>query len=287
MNNIIILLGQRVRSGTNFVGSTIAQHPDVVTLPTEMSLGEFNLFYNDAILSQVYNKVSTDSFGMEFTHEDQSKFLKQYGHAWLKLLIDKYNIKDDKTIFIKSPSVVHLNLWRLAFPDSKVAVICRDGRDNVISSVRASNDKRTWHNFSIKTKKRINFFSGRSFINHSKKWSETAVQIANISEDNFVKVFKYEELNDSKVNIASLLSHYNLEVNDAILENCLKAPVVGSSFGVSSKHMVKPNWTPDSDKSKFKFSDKWKKWNLIKKMVFKAIAGKELITLGFEKDSKW
>jgi hypothetical protein len=287
MNNIIILLGQRVRSGTNFVGSTIAQHPDVVTLPMEMSLGEFNLFYNDAILSQVYNKVSADSFGVEFTHEDQSEFLKLYGHAWLKLLIDKYNIKDGKTIFIKSPSVAHLNLWRMAFPDSKVALIARDGRDNVISSVRASNDKRTWHNFSIKTKKRINFFSGRSFINHAKKWSETALQIANISEDNYVKVFKYEELNDSKVNIAKLLSHYNLEVNDTILENCLKAPVVGSSFGVSSKHMVKPNWKPDSDKSKFNFSNKWKKWNLIKKMVFKAIAGKELITLGFEKDSKW
>lgn len=284
---MIILLGQRVRSGTNFVGSTIAQHPDVATLPTQMSLGEFNLFYNEAILNQVYKKVASDSFGMELNDEDQHEFLKHYGDAWLTLLIKKYKIEAGKTVFVKSPSVTHLKLWRLAFPHSKIAVICRDGRDNVISSVRASNDRRTWHNFSIKLKKRINYFSGRSFINHSKKWSETADQIANISEDNYVKVFKYEMLNDSKADISKLLSYYDLEVNDTILENCLKAPVVGSSFGVSSQKMIKPNWTPDSDKSKFKFSNKWKKWNLIKKMVFKAIAGKELITLGFEKDSKW
>lgn len=287
MNKIIILLGQRVRSGTNFVGSTIAQHPDVVTLPKDISLGEFNLFYNDAILDQVYNKITGDSFGMDFSNDDTSKFLVHYGNTWMTLLVDKYSIKDDKVIFIKSPSVKHIRLWKLAFPDSKIAVITRDGRDNVISSVRASNDKRTWHNLSIRLKKRFNFFSGRSFINHSKQWAKTAIQIANIEEDDCTKVFKYETLNDSKANISKLLSHYNLEINDAILEQCVKAPVVGSSFGVSSKKMIKPNWKPELDKSKFKFSNKWKKWNVIKKMVFKAIAGKELITLGFEKDSKW
>ncbi|WP_298758819.1 sulfotransferase [uncultured Psychroserpens sp.] len=287
MNKIIILLGQRVRSGTNFVGSTIAQHPHVSTLPKDISLGEFNLFYTDTVTREVYDKITRNSFGMEFTSEDKSAFIKNYGQAWLSLLIDKYRIESDKTIFIKSPSVAHIDLWKLAFPDSKIAVICRDGRDNVISSVRASNDKRDWHDISIKLKKRVNFFSGRSFINHTKQWVKTARQIVSITQDNQVKVFKYEMLNDSKTEISNLLSHYDLDVNEDILDNCLKAPVVGSSFGVSSKKMVKPNWKPDSDKSKFKFSNKWKKWNLIKKMTFKAIAGKELINLGFEKNSKW
>ncbi|WP_299276302.1 sulfotransferase [uncultured Psychroserpens sp.] len=287
MNNLIILLGQRVRSGTNFVGSTISQHPHVVTLPQNGSQGEFNLFYSEDIIKNVYQYVAKASFGMEFNQSDQDAFLKEYGTLWLNLLIDKYQVKPEETIFVKSPSVAHLDLWKRAFPEAQIAVICRDGRDNVISSVRASNDKRTWHDFKIKLKKKFNYFSGRSFINHSKQWAKTANYISAIQSNDQVELFRYEDLNDSKVNISKLLEHYKLEVDDGILDRCLNAPVVGSSFGIASNAMVKPNWKPDTDKSKFKFSNKWNHWKFIKKTVFKSIAGQQLINLGYEENKSW
>ena len=287
MNNLIILLGQRVRSGTNFVGSTISQHPQVVTLPQQASQGEFNLFYTEDIISNVYQYVTNSSFGMDFNSTDQDEFLKRYGTLWLKFLIDKYKVKPHETIFVKSPSVTHLELWKRAFPKAQIAVICRDGRDNVISSVRASNDKRNWHDFKIKLKKKCNYASGRSFINHAKQWAKTANYISAIQVNDQVQLFKYEDLNDSSANISKLLKHYKLEVSETIIEKCLNAPVVGSSFGVASNTMIKPNWKPDSDKSKFKFSNKWKHWKFVKKAVFKSIAGQELINLGYEKNKSW
>ncbi|MFD2542042.1 sulfotransferase [Lacinutrix gracilariae] len=287
MSKVIILLGQRVRSGTNFVGSTMAMHPDVVTLPPNKSLGEFNLFYDNAIIDNVFIKVAQKSFGLEVSVKEQDGFLKLYGASWLQLLIKKYAIKEDQIIFIKSPVIHTINLWEKTFPESQIAVIYRDGRDNVISSVKASNDNRNWHTFSIKLKKRWNYYSGRSFINHTKDWVVTANKVASIANTKQVQKFKYEDLNNSEENIEKLLQHFKLRCNADILNACLQAPVVGSSFGIDTKKMAKPNWTPETDKSKFKFSNKWNHWKFFKKAVFKYLAGKELIVLEYEKDNKW
>jgi len=286
MNKIIILLGQRVRSGTNFIGSTLGQHPDIVTLPLSTSLGEFNLFKDNSI-ELCYDKISKDSFGLNFTSVDKTIFLKNYGKSWIQLLIKKYNIPQDKTIFIKSPYLDGFLLWKTVFPDSKIAIICRDGRDNVISSVKASNDKRSWHKINKSLKKRINFYSGRYFINHTKEWKRTAKNILKIEESSRVSKFKYEDLINSENNIIDLLNYYGLEVTESIVNKCLEAPVMGSSFGIQADGIVKPNWKPDFDKSKFIFTNKWKKWSLQKKIIFRLIAGPELIKLGYENNNNW
>jgi hypothetical protein len=284
---VIILLGQRVRSGTNFVGSTLSQHPDVVTLPINTSLGEFNLFSDNLIIDVIYDTVARNSFGLDFSNNDKTAFLIKYGELWLELLMEKFNIPNNKIIFIKSPSVKHVKLWKAAFPQAKIAIIYRDGRDNVISSIRASNDKRTWHTFFIKLKKRLNYFSGRSFINHARQWSITANDILKIKKSDDIKTFKYENLNNSTEYITKLLQYYNLKINETIVNKCVNAPVVGSSFGIKSGGMIKPNWKPDSNKSKYIFTNKWKHWGLLKKLVFNYFAGNELIKLGYEKDNNW
>lgn len=287
MNKVIILLGQRVRSGTNFVGSTLFNHPEVVTLPVTASLGEFNLFVDDAIIEKIFNKVTKKSFALGLSDIHLDFFLQQYGLCWLNILVKKFNIPKDKIIFIKSPIIDHLDLWRKTFPTSKIAIIYRDGRDNVISCVKASNDKRTWHNMELRFKKKINYSTGRSFVNHAKHWGMTARDILDIREDSTVEKFKYEDLNNSAIDIAKLLKHYDLAIDESIIEMCLNAPVVGSSFGIDTKYISKPNWKPDYDKSKFIFMNKWKKWGFLKKIIFKKIAGKELIELGYENNNNW
>lgn len=281
------MLGQRVRSGTNFVGSTLFTHPEVVTLPKNASLGEFNLFSDDAIIEKIFNKVAKKSFALGLSNNHLDLFLQQYGLCWLNILVSKFNIPEDKIIFIKSPAIDHIELWKKTFPTSKIGVIYRDGRDNVISSVKASNDERNWHGVMIRLKKRVNYSCGRSFINHSRHWRVTAKKILAIQEDSIVKKFKYEDLNNSEEDITRLLKHYDLAIDKAIIQMCLNAPVVGSSFGIDTKDISKPNWKPDPNKSKFVFTYKWKKWCLLKKIIFKKIAGVELIELGYEKDKNW
>ena len=286
---VIILLGQRERSGTNFIGSTVMQHPDVVTVPPNKSLGEFNLFRKDDIVRVVFKKVAGASFGIKTMLEEEQLFLQHYGSMWIDLLDQKFNFPPNKTIFIKSPLIYNVDLWKKAFPESKIAILYRDGRDNVISCVRTTNDIRKWYTFRTKIKKKINFLSGRSFISNSRAWSRTGEAVAAVNESEFLKKVKYEELVNSKEGISELLKFYDLSFDDTTLENCMSAPVVGSSSfrGQKKEKNKKPNWTPDYDKSKYNFTNKWNKWGPVKKFVFKILAGKTLITLGYEDNGTW
>jgi hypothetical protein len=285
--NIIILLGQQVRSGTNFVGVTLSLHPDVICIPPNISLGEFNLFRDSAIKREIFESIVDKSFGSGLNREDFPKFMQEYGTLWVKLLIEKYNISEGKTIFIKSPFIDHVDLWCMAFPNSQIALLCRDGRDTVVSSIKATNDKRSWHTITIGLKKRINFYSGRFFLNYTRGWKNSANKYIEVQETPRIKKFKYEDLNNSEKGIEEILKFYRLNTSPSILNKCVNAPVVGSSFGIDRKGMVKPNWQPDPNKNKFVFSGKWHKWNFLKKIIFKEIAGNELISLNYEKDNNW
>lgn len=283
---LIILLGQRVRSGTNFIGTTLKQHPDVVCIPLNTSAGEMNLFKDSSIKTQFFNKAS-QSFGAGITDEDFPYFMQLYGELWMSFFKKKYSLPENKVVFIKSPDIEHVEYWKLAFPNSQIALLCRDGRDNVISSIKASNDRRRWHTKLIRFKKNFNYYSGRSFYAHTKDWKRTANIYYNTSESSKLKKIRYEDLNDSAKGIEDLLQFYNLRTDPEIVDKCVIAPVVGSSFGISNKGMVKPNWKPITNKEKFTFTGKWHKWNTIQKIMFKKIAGKELMQLGYSKDNNW
>ncbi|WP_053977521.1 sulfotransferase [Mangrovimonas xylaniphaga] len=289
MNRVIILLGQRVRSGTNFVGSTLLQHPKVVTLPRGKSFGEFNLFNDNAIVTEVFDRVIERSFGMRLSKEWLPTFLENYGKNWLSLLQAKYEIPKDAVLFFKSPRIDQIDLWLQAFPEAQILVVCRDGRDNVVSSVKASNDKRSWYTFFIILKKFINYYSGRSFVNHAREWAETADYVIDVKQSlgSRVKVLPYESLLNSRQGISDLLDHFKLDINENILKACMEAPVIGSSQGVHTSNVKKTNWQPDYNKSKYMFTKKWRHWGVLKKIVFKTIAGKQLVALNYEKNSTW
>src|SRR5690554_787990 len=193
---LIILLGQRVRSGTNFVGATLKQHPDVVCVPLNTSAGELNLFRDSSIKTEVYNRVS-QSFGAGLSDKDFPDFMRLYGELWKCLLKKKYNLPEGKVVFIKSPFVEYIELWRLAFPESQIALLCRDGRDNVISSIKASNDRRSWHTKLIRFKKNFNYYSGRSFYRHAMDWKKSANIYHKALESSQLKKIRYEDLNGS------------------------------------------------------------------------------------------
>lgn len=279
---MLILIGQRVRSGTNFIGTTLSMHPDIVSIPSHETSGEFNLLKNRKI-EEVFRDVSSKkSFNSGVHENDMDYLLSLYGKMWVDFLREKYKVPQDKKIFIKSPVVYNTDLWQKIFPNAKIILLCRDGRDNVISSVKASNDKRRWHTPLIKLKKKLNYSSGRFFINHIKDWKRTAQVYNGIKETKNLKKFKYEDLVNSKEGIYNLLKFCELNVSSEIVEKCLNAPVVGSSFGVSENKMSKPNWKPIYDKSKFKFTNKWEKWGRIKKATFNLLARKELNDLGYK-----
>lgn len=283
---LIILIGQRVRSGTNFIGSTLSQHPEVQTIPPGKSHGEFNLFSDRSIVDAIEN-ITNKSFGIKYNENDDVEFYRKFGELCINQLIKKYDLSTSHPIFIKSPIINNYDLWLKAFPDAKFIFLCRDGRDNVISSVKASNDKRSWHNFSTKLKKRLNYYTGRSYLAHIKSWKKTASIFNNIHSSEKLFKIKYEDLISSYENLEKLLNFLELESSQSVLSKCLNAPVVGSSFGDTQGKISRSNWKPEHDKSNFVFTEKWKKWGWIKRQVFKKLAGEQLIDLRYEQDNNW
>ena len=283
---IIILIGQRVRSGTNFLGSTLSQHPEIQTIPPEKSHGEFNLFKDRAIESVLKN-ISDKSFGIEYNESDVDEFYETFGNLIINQIVQKYDLNSNQALFIKSPFIANYDLWLKAFPEAKFVFLCRDGRDNVISSVKASLIRKRWFSVWRNLKININLLSGRLFITQIKDWKQTALIYDQVATGKNIMKVRYEDLINARNELSQLLDFLELNNSKAIADKCLNAPVVGSSFGKNSKDVTKSNWIPDHDKSKFKFVKKWEKWNVVKKQIFKSIAGKELIRLGYEKNSDW
>lgn len=130
-NQMLILIGQRVRSGTNFIGTTLSMHPDIVSIPSHETSGEFNLLKNRKI-EEVFRDVSSKkSFNSGVHENDMDYLLSLYGKMWVDFLREKYKVPQDKKIFIKSPVVYNTDLWQKIFPNAKIILLCRDGRDNV------------------------------------------------------------------------------------------------------------------------------------------------------------
>lgn len=283
---VIILIGQRVRSGTNFLGSTLSQHPDVQTIPPGKSHGEFNLF-KDRAISNVLKNISDKSFGVKYDDQDRSEFYRRFGNLILEQLKNKYDLDPNKTVFIKSPFIENYDLWLKAFPTAKIIFLCRDGRDNAMSSVKASLIRKNWFSFIRNAKIEVNYRSGRLFISQIKDWKKTARIYDKVPVSENVTKVRYEDLINSEANLSLLLDFLEVRNTEAIVKKCLNAPVVGSSFGKNAKNKTKSNWIPDHDKSKFKFVKKWEKWSRHKKWAFKAIASQELINLGYEKNNQW
>jgi len=283
---LIILIGQRVRSGTNFLGSTLSQHPDIQTIPPGGSHGEFNLF-KDRAVTGVLRNISDKSFGVKFNDHDVNEFYKRFGNLIMEQLKSKYDLNSNQSVFIKSPFIANYDLWLKAFPEAKFIFLCRDGRDNAISSVKASLIRKRWFSLKRITKIELNNRSGRLLISQIKDWKKTAkIYIEAPTSENVIKV-RYEDLINSEAKLSLLLDFLEVCNTKEIVESCLNAPVVGSSFGKNSENTTESNWIPDHDKSKFKFVQKWEKWNWIKKMAFKSIANEELIKLGYEKNDQW
>ena len=114
------------------MGSTLKQHPDVTLLPPDVSFGEYNLFVDGDILTHVFEKVTQGSFGSRLRKASEDNFLTKYAETWIDYLQDHYGIKGQKNIFIKSPFIDEWQLWIRAFPQARIALLCRDGRENVV-----------------------------------------------------------------------------------------------------------------------------------------------------------
>src|SRR5215470_3434851 len=127
----ILVVGISRRSGTNYLASLLAMHPDCA--PPRAPLAEDHLL-RDAPLLAEYARRASECWPERWGDRDdaRTRLERSLGGALGAFLADGV---DAPRIVTKTPSPEHLELVSLLLPDAPVVVLLRDGRSVVESLV--------------------------------------------------------------------------------------------------------------------------------------------------------
>lgn len=294
-SSFIFLHGLTVRTGTNFMGRFFNKHPEIQVVPFGETTQEFPLLKNLHEFEKAFNAVRNDYHGPK-EHYVWKEFMPYLGDAFMKFLMDKH--KDEKNAyFVKDPNFNNIGNFFDIFPEQRLIIILRDGRDIVSSSIKASIYKRSYHSWTKHYLRKVSRAVKRHQYFYSYMWAERVKDFNKfLSSDAYksnrdkVLVVKYEEiLQQPEAEGKRIFEFCGVSSEKEILDQLRNIEVMGSSFlGKSGiEDAKKPNWNPVDKPKEFKPMGRWKDWDKLDKIIFKKFAGDALIQLGYEKNNSW
>lgn len=291
MPDFIFLHSIAVRSGTNFLARIFHQHPDVEVIPRGETTQEFPLLKSIQYFEEAFNKFQANYNGSKNDYA-WIAFKAYLGKAFQNYITDQLNKDVDKThLFIKDPHIENIENFFHVFPDAKLILLLRDGRDLVASGEKGYIAERSSQSNFEKYKRKINHRLGRPFIQYTRVWKKKIDEyfkfMSNLEEVYRERVYtvKYESLAEGDVDILKELLAF-CELSNATAENMLQnTKVIGSSFSneinKNSKGII---WQPMEKTTAFKPVKRYENWPNWKKRFFLKVAGKELKALGYLND---
>ena len=289
------LHGVRIRSGTNYLGQVMSCNPHVQLVPPKKTTDEFPLMRDLDSWEKAFANFTAKYKGPKDLFQFR-KFLPYLGAAWQSYLIDMFSLQPGH-VFIKDPSVKHIDQFFELFPDAKLLLLVRDGRDNVASTVKAGLAVRASTTAVDQARMRLNHILRRDFAAAARDWAAGVTRIVKFDEQfkstplaSRYMIVRYEDIFRNPRPMAErMFSFMEVPFDDRILEAVENAEVVGSSFYGSSgqEDARKPNWTATPKTEAFQPTGRWKKWSAAEKSLFKRIAGPQLVRMGYEENMTW
>lgn len=272
---IIYLISPTQRSGTNYLSYLLSLHSQL-QFPSGKNLPNEQFIYSYAEYLQEYI-VKTISLWRKWIQDEQQL------HIYAKLLIKNLGagisdffysfIEEDKIMYLRSPDSKNIQNFFHLFPNGKVIILVRDGRDTVESFVKSWGTG-AFKKMCIRWSDRIDAIL--QFIDVANK---------NNKSDSYL-VVRYDELNnDTKNQMSRILNFLNLDHGGYDWNKMEEAPVLGSSTFKGEQLDV--NWNPLKKDKNFNPHNKWEKWNARQKKIFKKYAGENLIQMNFAVDNSW
>lgn len=275
--SLVYIVSPTQRSGTNFLGNLMERHPSLqapygAELPMEQCLYSYSHF----IRNYCYKTVSTWKKwveGGDVVLERHAKMMMKHMGSGLLDYFSTF-IEKDRTLLMKTPDAGNLDNFFHLFPQGKVVILVRDGRDTMESF------SKSWGG------------SG-AFRQMSKRWSQRVDTILKFQQqadeagysDQYLFV-TYDNLNQNTADeLRRVFNFLNIEPALYPWDEVDKVPILGSSAYKSNDEQV--HWKPVEKTKDFRPSQKWVKWNGRKKAAFKAAAGENLVKLGFAKNNDW
>jgi Sulfotransferase family len=289
------LHGVRIRSGTNYLGQVMSCNPHVQLVPPKKTTDEFPLLRDLDSWERAFSSFVSNFTGPKDVFQFR-KFLPYLGSAWLNYVVDTFELQPGH-VFIKDPSVKHIDRFFDLFPEAKLLLLLRDGRDNVASTVKAGLAVRAHTTTVAKAKTRLKHFLRRDFASAARDWAEAVTRIERFDEQfrdtplaSRYMIIRYEDVFRNPRPMAErIFAFMEVPWDDRILEAVENADVVGSSFYSASgqEDARKPNWKATPKTEAFQPTGRWKRWGAAEKALFKRIAGPQLIRMGYEENLSW
>jgi hypothetical protein len=265
INVPILVFGVMPRSGTNFVRDLAAMHRDV-----EADVGRL---YEFPLLHAAEDAAA---FGRDFLRyfPRNAEVLEEYdllamlAGAWFRTLQEQ---SPGKRILLKCPHVHNLTLAQYIFPDAKLILCLRDGRDVVDSTLN------TFSRYSLTRK------TFRQLADEWRLGTEAITTFAEggENENDNTMVARYEDIVANPQHfVAEMLAHTELPPESYPWHQVDQMPVRGSSRSSAANEA---RWQPQAKPSDFNPVKRWAAWSDAQKTRFDKLAGRALELAGYER----
>lgn len=262
----IFIQGIMPRSGTVYAGELIRLHPDLYSFPNHM--WEFPALVVSPDVVRIQEKF-IQGYRYNLEKFESGDFLPLFGAALIAYLHE--SAPQGQRVLVKMPSVQYLSAFFAMFPFENLLILVRDGRDLVHSTLR------TWRQLNI--------------VQVCLRWNRSARMVL-ATMDQFAEqgrqgywLARYEDaLGEPEAFVKEACRQFNLDESLYPYERIEKIRVIGST---KLENQGKVAWQHLKRPKDFQPTGYWKNWSTLRKLVFKAIAGRALIELGYSQDMKW
>jgi hypothetical protein len=275
---LLFVVGIMGRVGTNYLARLLVAHPEVCRprghweLPLLDAADEFADFH-----ARFCSRREPGRLDYSF-----DEFAACFGRGLFDLLVERTDgaAASARYLLHKNPATLGLDRFRAFFPDAKVLLLVRDGRDNVNSLLRAAGfGECRWWNL-----RRIAYL-----FQFSRKWARSARRMLSfLDADDDCLLVRYEEVHASPETLLTRVAEFaGLDVPAEWLRGSQDLPVTGSGFlsatgDPSAAEPGRTNWAVVPKTRAFQPVGRWRgSWSRLDLLIFDAVAGREMKRLGY------
>lgn len=276
--DFVFILGIMPRSGTHYLTDLLCLHPECA----RSAIPEDGLVATSSILMKYARRnyhqwqadgdlpdINAENLLIQGLGEGLMIFLQQ---ARKKAMVEKkipsaelLQTAEPKYLVAKTPEISNIRNFFKLFPGEKLLILIRDGR-SLVESINLSfkynreEAMRDWAN------------AAWSILEMEKRWA---------SEEKPFLIIKYEELYANTENeMMKILSFLDLDAGRYDFKQALNSPVIGSSVFKRGGGAV--HWEPVIKTPEFNPLLRSAEWTRAQHERFNWLAGKELVSLGYE-----
>lgn len=262
MTNVCFILGIMPRSGTNFLENQLILHEKCIApgpIWEDFFVSTTPFFEKlKSRLALRWDKYWFRNTEINYLH----KFGLTIGNSLKNLLLEQSNNSDASYLITKTPSVRGLDNFELYFPDTKLLIIIRDGRDVAESGIKSFR----W-----------------DFVKSLYDWKINANKIASFMKNspNSALLIRFEDLCiKPEQTMNKVIEYLELDETNYPYKKLKNSLVSGSSTLKAEKGRI--HWKATKKKENFQPVARYKSWSPWKKYLSTIIAGNELEIFGYE-----